>query len=174
MDSRFQSAFSKTVKACADLAGATLVFLMLITVFDIVARRAVLMSVRGVVEISTMAVVLIAFLALANSFILGGHIVVDLATTKLSERTNRRIDAVWLGAAAVFLALIAVLMWRATIKNYYEGAVSLDLQVPMVVFWLPATIGVSVAPIACLIAMYRNWNAMPGGETQTGRELPRE
>lgn len=167
-------AFKGTVQAGADLAGATLVALMIITVTDIIARRAGLFSVRGIVEISTMAVVLIAFLALANSFILGGHIVVDLATNHLSERTNRRIDAAWLAVAAACLSLIAYLMWHSTVKNYQDGAISLDLQVPMVIFWLPATVGMTLAPIACLIALYRNWNVMPGSETQTGRELPIE
>ena len=101
------TAFRRCAQACADVAGATLVVLMLITVTDIVARRVGIASVRGIVEISTMAVVLIAFLALANSFILGGHIVVDLATGHLSERTNRRIDAIWLAVAALCLTLIA-------------------------------------------------------------------
>jgi TRAP-type C4-dicarboxylate transport system permease small subunit len=169
-----QGAFERAVQACADVAGVTLVFLMLLTIVDIVARRAGFFSVRGIVEISTMAVVLIAFLALPNSFILGGHIVVDLATTKLSERANRRIDAVWLGVAAGLLAFVAYEMWAATLKNYQRGAISPDLEIPMVTFWLPATIGISLAPIACFIAMYRNWKSIPGSETQTGHELPVE
>ena len=168
------AAYARAVRAFADLAGAALVILMLITILDIVARRAGFFSVRGIVEISTMAVVLIGFLALPNSFLLGGHIVVDLATSRLPERVNRRIDAGWLGVAACLLAFVAYRMWVATLKNYHEGAVSLDLQAPMVAFWLPATIGISLAPMACLIAMYRNWNSMPGSETQTGRELPVE
>src|SRR4051794_4165834 len=98
---RTSSFFAKAVNACADLAGAMLVFLMVTTIVDIAARRAGLFSVRGIIETSTMAIVLVGFLALANSFLLGGHIIVDLATTWLPERTNRRLDAIWLGLSAV-------------------------------------------------------------------------
>ena len=151
------SVFSPAVRACADVAGATLVVLMLTTVVDIIARRAGLFSVRGIVEISTMAVVLIGFLALANSFLLGGHIIVDMATTWLPHRVNRRLDAIWLGFAAACFVFLAIMMWRATWKNYQENAVTLDLQLPMAILWLPATIGVSLASIACLTAMVRTW-----------------
>lgn len=172
--SRLNAAFTQTVRAFADVAGGTLVVLMLITIVDIVARRMGLFSVRGIVEISTMAVVMIGFLALSNSFLLGGHVVVDLATTHLSERTNRRIDGIWLAVAAFLLAFVAYRMWLATLKAYHDGAISPDLQAPMAAFWLPATIGISLAPIACLIAAYRNWNMIKGSEAATGRELPVE
>lgn len=137
---------------CHDLAGASLVFLMTVTVADIIARNLGLFTVRGVVELSTMAVVLIGFLALAYSFKLGGHIVVDLATMRLSARVNRRIDAFWLRVAGLCLGFVAVLMWNATFKSYRANDLSLDLQLPMVVFWLPASIGMTLAPIACFFA----------------------
>ena len=144
--------FAKWSQICADIAGATLVFLMLVTVFDIVVRRTGLLSVQGIVEISTIAVVLIGFLALANSFLLGGHIVIDLATAWLEPRTNRALDVTWLIVYSICLAFVSVMMWRATWKIFQDDLVSLDLQLPMVWFWIPASIGMSLASIGCLVA----------------------
>ena len=146
--------FTKLSQVCADVAGATLVFLMLVTVFDIVVRRTGLLSVQGIVEISTLAVVLIGFLALANSFLLGGHIVIDLATAWLKPRTNRTLDVTWFIIYSVCLAFVAIMMWRATWKIYQDESVSLDLQLPMVWFWIPASIGMSLAAIGCLVAAF--------------------
>lgn len=146
---------SRILRWCHDIAGIALVFLMAITVLDIVARNLGLFSLRGTVELSTMAVVLIGFLALPYSFRLGGHIVVDLATTRVKARTNARIDALWLVLAAVLLAGVAWLMWGATLKSYRSNDLSLDLQLPMLVFWLPASVGMSLAPIGCIWAAIR-------------------
>ena len=148
---------SRVLRWCHDVAGIALVFLMAITVLDIVARNLGLFSLRGTVELSTMAVVLIGFLALPYSFRLGGHIIVDLATLRLGARVNARIDALWLVIAAVLLAGAAYLMWGATMKSYRSNDLSLDLQLPMLVFWLPASVGMSLAPIGCLWAAFRRF-----------------
>ncbi|MSQ73415.1 MAG: TRAP transporter small permease [Betaproteobacteria bacterium] len=149
------SAIKTVFGVCHDLAGVSLVILISITAIDIVGRNAGLFSVRGVIEISTMAVVLIGFLALPHSFIVGGHIVVDLATLHVPERINNRIDAFWLVVAAICLAFVAWLMWGAAFKAWKEDALSLDLQAPMAIFWFPAAIGMTLAPVACLMAAFR-------------------
>ena len=150
-----QNLIERLYRLCYDLAGAALVFLMAVTVVDVIGRNLGLFTVRGIIEISTMAVVLIGFLALPFSLIVGGHIVVDLATLRLAVRTNRRIDAFWLSVAAMCLGFVAWLMWFAAAKAWRENALSLDLQLPMTMFWIPATIGMTLAPIACLIAAWR-------------------
>ena len=149
-----QKVFFRLTQACADLAGAALVFLMLVTVFDVMMRRTGLLSVQGIVEMSTMAVVLIGFLALAYSFLLGGHIVIDLATAWLSPRANRNLDAFWLIVYSICLLFLSVMMWRATWKIYLDEAVSLDLQLPMVMFWIPASLGMSLASVGCFVAAF--------------------
>jgi TRAP-type C4-dicarboxylate transport system permease small subunit len=144
--------FFRLTRACADFAGAALVFLMLVTVFDILMRRTGLLSVQGIVEMSTMAVVLIGFLALAYSFLQGGHIVIDLATAWLSPRANRKLDAIWSVVYSICLLFLSIMMWRATWKIYQDESVSLDLQLPMAMFWIPASLGMSLASVGCLVS----------------------
>jgi TRAP-type C4-dicarboxylate transport system permease small subunit len=150
---------------CSDFAGLVLVLLMSTTVADVIGRRFGLLNVRGIIEISTMTVVLIGFLALARSFVVGGHIIVDLVTAWLPRRVNDRIDAIAMVIAALCLSFLAFLMWRATTKNYNTHAISLDLQIPMVIFWLPAAAGVTLAPIACTMSAYRKWVGKSGEES---------
>ena len=150
------------LKWCFDIAGVSLVFLMAITVVDIAARNMGLFALRGIVELSTMAVVLIGLLALPYSFKLGDHIVVDLATMRLSPRTNARIDGGLLIITGFILAFVAWLMWGATTKSYRANDLSLDLELPMVVFWIPASIGMTLAPIGCLLAGLAKFRDPPG------------
>lgn len=138
-----------------DLAGVALVVLMAATVVDIVTRQLGLLNIRGIVEISTFAIMLIGFMALAGSFAAEAHIVVDLATQWLPRRFNRAIDALWASVAGGCLAYVAFRMWVAALEVRRGSDLSLDLQLPMIVFWLPAAIGVSLAPLACLVALGR-------------------
>jgi TRAP-type C4-dicarboxylate transport system permease small subunit len=139
----------------ADLAGVALVVLMAATVLDIATRQLGLLNLRGIVEISTFAIMLIGFMALAESFVAQAHIVVDLATQWMPRRFNRALDALWIGFAACCLGYVAFRMWLAAFEVRRSSDLSLDLQLPMVVFWLPAAIGVSLAPLACLVALRR-------------------
>jgi TRAP-type C4-dicarboxylate transport system permease small subunit len=135
------------------------------TILDIVLRNLGFYTIRGTVEISTMAVVLVGLLALPYSFLMRGHIIVDLATNWLSPEVNGRIDRFWMCVVALLLAIVAVFMWVATIDLYERGAVSPDLQIPMVVFWIPAATGVTVSVMACLLTAFRHANdEHDGGE----------
>jgi TRAP-type C4-dicarboxylate transport system permease small subunit len=137
----------------ADLAGAALVVLICATLVDIVARHLGLFSVRGAVEIATFSVILVGFLALPYSFVAGGHIVVDLLTQSLPPRAKLIIDLVWMGLSAMSLVYVAFRMWQAAMEVYSNGEYSLDLQAPMIIFWIPAAVGMSLTPIAILFRL---------------------
>ena len=158
----------RLLRYCFDLAGITLVVLMLVTVVDIAARHLGLFTVRGIIEISTLAVVMIGFLALPYSFVLGGHIVVDLATLYLPSNVNRTIDKAWIIFAGFCLFFMAILMWQATFRAYHTNDISLDLQLPLVWFWAAASVGMTLAPLACLLALRRSSKEPAVNETSAG------
>ena len=81
----------------AALAGVAIVCLMTLTVLDIAGRNLRLYYLVGVIEISTLTMVLMAYFAFSHTFVEDGHIAVDLFTTSLSNRTNARLDAVLAG-----------------------------------------------------------------------------
>src|ERR1043165_8918996 len=92
------------------IAGAALTALMVITVVDIAGRHLGILNMRGTIEISTGVTVLIGFLAFPYSFLIGGHLVLDTATSQLPPHVNRLIDCVWLIVAAIAFAVVAVFM----------------------------------------------------------------
>jgi TRAP-type C4-dicarboxylate transport system permease small subunit len=141
--------------AGACIAGAALTVLMAITIIDIAGRHLGILNLRGTIEISTAVTVLIGFLAFPYSFLIGGHLVLDTATAHLSPRVNRVIDCVWLLVAAIAFSVVAGYMWLGAADAYDANELSTDLQMPMVVLWVPAAVGMSVSPLACLLALYR-------------------
>lgn len=150
-----RSLFLRSYRALADIAGLALVLLMAVTIFDIVTRHLHIVSMRGAVEIATLAVIMIGALALPISFIQGGHIVIDLVTQALPDRIKNWVDAFWFAVMGLGLAYFAVKMWGATLNSYKVGDYSLDLHLPMVYFWIPASLGFTFTPFAILAAVYR-------------------
>lgn len=139
----------------ADVAGIALVVLMCITSIDVVARNAGLFSIRGAVELSTVAIVLIGFLALPYSILAGGHIVVDLVTHKLPKSINDRIDGLWMLMAAVCFGFMSAFMWKATRTAFENNDLTMDLQLPIGWLWILAAIGMTLATVACLVVAKR-------------------
>jgi TRAP-type C4-dicarboxylate transport system permease small subunit len=142
------------LQACADLAGVALIALMTMTVADIVGRHFHVFALRGIIELSTGVTVLIGFLAFPFSFLQGGHIVLDTFTGSLPARVTKCIDVFWYIIATIIFVVLAVLTWRALIDVYEANETSMDLQIPMVWLWIPAAIGISLSPIACILAGY--------------------
>ena len=143
------------LQGCADLAGLALLLLMAMTVIDIVGRHLHLVALRGTIELSTGVTVLIGFLAFPVSFLQGGHLVLDTFTAGLPRRITRAIDILWYGVAVIAFAIMAVLTWQAAIEAYADNDISMDLQIPMVWLWIPAAVGTTLSPLACIAAAVR-------------------
>lgn len=90
-------------------AGATLVALLLWTVVDIVGRAFFSSPLRGTVELTELAVVVLVYLGLAHAELSDSHITVDLVFVRLGRRTQLIVRAL---AGLLTIAVIAVLTWR--------------------------------------------------------------
>lgn len=145
----------KLFRIFADVAGFSLVVLMAVTTIDVVARNLGLFSLRGAVELSTTSIVLIGFLALPYSIFAGGHIVVDLVTHRLPKQINEKIDGIWMLLATGCFGLMAFLMWKATHKAFESNDLTMDLQIPVGWLWIFASLGMTLATVACAIVALR-------------------
>ncbi len=143
------------LKRCADLAGIALLLLMIMTVADIIGRHLHLFALRGTIELSTGVTVLIGFLAFPFSFLQGGHLVLDTFTAALPARINRFIDILWYLVATIAFTVMAILTWRAVSDVCGANETSMDLQMPMVWLWVPAAIGITLSPVACVLVAYK-------------------
>lgn len=88
------------------VAGVLLLFVGGLTVADVVSRNASGQSILGVVEISTLLLVAIAFLGLAAAEVNGKHVTVSLVEERLGQ--NGRIALSVL--RSIFLVILAVIL----------------------------------------------------------------
>jgi TRAP-type transport system small permease protein len=139
-----------------DFAGAGLFFLMTMTMVDIIGRNLGLWSVRGIIEMSTMSVIFIGFLALPSAYLQNKHIVIDLLSGHLPAAINNLLDRLWLVIGAILLAAASYLMWRATIRVSVTNELSPDLHLPMVWFWVAGSVGLTLSTFASLVMGIRD------------------
>lgn len=135
----------------AALAGIAIVCLMTITVLDIFGRNMKLYYLVGVIEISTVTMVLMAYGAFPHTFLKDGHIAVDLFTARLADRTNARIDAIWLIVASAFFAILAWPVLSQALELHEAGERTTNMEWSPLVFAIPSFAGIVVTSATCLV-----------------------
>lgn len=93
----------------ARIATIALALIAVVTFCDVIARKVFNAGFTFTVEMTEMAMALIVFLGVGLVTHQRGHIVVDLVTLRLSERSR-----VWLGLVTNILSLgfVAIMVWR--------------------------------------------------------------
>ena len=141
--------FSGFLRALALGAGTVLLFLMLMTVGDVVLRYVFNTPFEGSQEVTEFSMSLIVFLTLAYCGWTGGHISVDLFE-KLLDRPALRIIPLliaWAGAA-----LFAAVAWRTAVEALSTSTkVSNMMFIPYWPFMLVAAFGSAVFALVLFI-----------------------
>lgn len=135
----------------AALAGLCLIALIGLTLVDIVARSFAIADIRGVLELSAVTMVLLAYFALAWGFLRKVHIVVDLATSAAPEWLNSGLDRFWTGVAGFWLAFLAAGVWRAGFTAHESGERTMVLEWSPLALALPAAAGLALAALVCVM-----------------------
>jgi len=142
--------FSRLDFAFAVIAGVALLYMMSLTVLDIVGRSLGLFLIGSGVEQTELMMVILGFLGLARCLKVEGNIVVDVATSHLPPRVNSRIDAFWLVVTALVLALWAYLVLNSGISLDRSGQRSELLGLSPLVGHIVAVVGMIAAIIVAL------------------------
>jgi TRAP-type C4-dicarboxylate transport system permease small subunit len=155
--------------AFAVIAGLALLYMMSITVLDIIGRSLGLFTIDSGVEQTELMMVTLGFLGLARCLKVEGNIVVDVATSHLPRAINARIDAFWLVVTAFVLALLAWLVWSNGVKLDNSGQRSELLGVSPLVSHSIAVTGMAAAIIVALITAARTFacGGQPAGKDET-------
>lgn len=106
-------------QALVFIAGIVLIFLIFLTVGDVLGRNLRGQSILGAVDISTLALVAVAFLGLAAAEIDGRHVSVDLVEMNLPKKIRTGLALV----RTVLLGLIGVVLtWGmyGTVTSAFE------------------------------------------------------
>ena len=147
----------RILRPISDLAGVILILLMGITALDVVGRWLGILYMRGVIELSNMTLVFLAFLALPYSFLMRGHLIIEFATRNLPTRINKMIDAFWLVAAGIFLGSISWRIFLEGMELYRQEEISMDLEISLAVFYFPSAAGMALSAIAAMFMGIRTF-----------------
>jgi TRAP-type C4-dicarboxylate transport system permease small subunit len=153
----------RTLRALALGAGAVLLALLALVLFDVVMRYALRLPFLGAYEFTELAMVLIVFLALPYCAATGGHVAVDVLAPVL-DRPGLRWIAVLVHLAGA--ALLVVIAWRTVlhaIGSAERGEATNMMRVPHAPFELVAAASVAVFA-AVLIAQAWRAARRPRGE----------
>lgn len=141
--------------AMASLAGLAIVVLMAVTIADIFGRNLALYYILGVIEISTLTLVLLGYFAFPFKFLVGGEISVDLFTLRLADRTNRGLDSIWLIVAGLFFLAVAFPVLDNGLRIHEEGERTTNMEWSPLVFVIPAFAGAVVTAVVCLVTGFQ-------------------
>jgi TRAP-type C4-dicarboxylate transport system permease small subunit len=103
-------AWARVMQACGGLAAAILGAVVLMVVYDVLARNLGAKSLPWIVEVTEYALPLATFLAAPWLMFRYEHVRLDLLATTLSPRSLARVERV---AAAICLVVSLVIAWYA-------------------------------------------------------------
>ena len=149
--------FERFLRLLALGAGAVLLGLLALVLFDIVMRYALRLPFLGAYEMSELAMVLIVFLALPYCAATGGHVAVDVLAPVLDRRGLR-----WL-AAAIHLAgaaLMAIIAWQATLYAIVSGQRGEATNMLKIAKYPFELVTAACAAIFALVLLAHAWRAL--------------
>lgn len=133
------------------VAAACLVVMMSITVVDVVLRGAFRQPVFGTYDIVEAMLVAAVFLALPEVFLRDQHVTVDVVDQLVPGFVARLLKIV---AALLSLGFVAALGWNmiGPARDAWQfGETTLDLKLPIWLFWAPMLLGIA-GSVAALVA----------------------
>ncbi|MEX0757806.1 MAG: TRAP transporter small permease [Acidimicrobiia bacterium] len=123
------------------VSGATLLAVLGLTITDITGRSTFNRPMSGTIELTSMALVVIVFLAVAHSEDMGDHITIDLVYEQLGKRLKLVLD---IFADLFGIAVLTLLSWQLyhfAVRNLASGAETPVLDWPLWPFVMIGSLG---------------------------------
>ncbi|HUG32749.1 MAG TPA: TRAP transporter small permease [Acidimicrobiia bacterium] len=133
------------------VAGAALTGILALTVVDITGRSAFRRPFPGTVELTSMILVVVVFLAVAHSEDMGDHITIDLIYERVSKRWKVFLDIFSDLLTMVVVALLSYQLYQFVLRNQSSGAETPVLDLPMWPFVLVAAVGAAFYVVSTLM-----------------------
>jgi TRAP-type C4-dicarboxylate transport system permease small subunit len=136
-------------------AALCLVIMMGVTVVDVVLRGALRTPVFGTYDIVEVMLVGVIFLALPEVFLREQHVTVDVVDQIVRGWATQLLKII---GALLSLGFVAVLGWNMlgpAGDAWRFGETTLDLKIPVWVFWGPMLLGIAVSALAMIALLSR-------------------
>ncbi len=128
------SIWDRIPRWAAFLSGLSVLVITIMITFDVLMRYFLNKPQLFVDELSTLILILIIFGGIAHTFQRGGHIRVDLLTTRLGRRANRALRIFTLLLGIIFLGIITQNTLLSSIVAYRLERLSMVMFYPL---WIP-------------------------------------
>lgn len=144
-----------------ELSKVLLLFVMVIIVYEVVARYIFADPTIWVVDVSRYSLVYITFLAAPALLLRGGHVNVDLVLTHLPTKGRLILGVIGYAISAASLFIIFLFSTAATWENYVRKTLVIDpIEIPK---WIPLAIipvGLCFLCLACIVKIGREWSEL--------------
>jgi TRAP-type C4-dicarboxylate transport system permease small subunit len=153
--------FIRSIIEASGIVGVIfLLAMMMMTVADVVLRYFFRRPIVGSVEISTLLMVCVVFLAIAWCALKDGHISVDIITSKLSKRGRAFLNGF---DNLLTFALALIIAWRTFVEATSVKKMDVNsplLGIPRYPFIFVTAFGFLLLFFAALILFIRNVKSM--------------
>jgi len=156
-DPDFPRAFSRLARDIAAkvfgyAAALALAAIVMLTVADVVLRSFFNRPIHGTFELVELLLACAVFLALPAAFLREEHIVVDI----IDQYAPRAVPALKRLAGIIAIAVLLLLGWQAVLAardTLAFGDVTMDLELPRILYWLPLLAGVGCSAVAAVVVL---------------------
>jgi TRAP-type C4-dicarboxylate transport system permease small subunit len=145
----------RSLTALAGLATAGLAVAIAMVAADILVRKILGRSLTGAVDVTELAVVIVAFLSIPLTFLRRGHVAVEIVTNALPLRGRAILEAIGALVGGLLFLTIAIASLQPARLSVAAGDVSQDLAIPLLWYWVPTIGGCLLATLAATIAAWQ-------------------
>jgi TRAP-type C4-dicarboxylate transport system permease small subunit len=141
-----------------------------VVIVDVVGRKTIGFSILGINDITQLLVMGCVCLAMPLTFIREGHVGVEFATDALPTRVLATVKFLVALLCFVFALTLALFSYAQAVLQIGKGDSSLTLSIPVIWYWAPLLIGLSLSAVASLAHTLRYIYAAVRGADPTGAE----
>ena len=154
-DKPLEYAIGRSVRFLAIIGGATLLCLMLLTVYAVVMRYVFNAPLLWALDYARVGLVIVTFMGLAYCGLTGGHIAVDFIGSFAPPIVLRISDTIIRLSCA---ALIALMAWQGLQQGFDAlemGEGTNEVEIPLFPFFIVVAIGCATYTIVLIIQALR-------------------
>lgn len=125
----------------------------IVTGADVVLRHTVGSPIKGLVDLTQLAMMYAVFLSIAYGFARRAHVAVTILTEALSSKLDRILSITWWAASVALMAVLSYAAFEQARMVYSYGDVSQNIRIPMIWYWLPVVAGLALSAIGSFWAV---------------------
>lgn len=137
-------------------ASGLLVLVVLFTVSHDAARYLFNAPIRGFVELTELAFVLIIFFAMVYATFVGEHISAPILVSRFPRRAQEILTSIMTFIGVVVFAFVSWQLGRGALNWMHLGRVGQSLPIPLFPFKLGAAIGAGLISLELLISFFHS------------------